>query len=616
MAGVVIGLFVLLVGIYIFINTFNINKYLPQITQQVSQAIGREVKVQRAKLHFSLIEGVAASVEGILIGDDPLFGDRPFLTIGQIRCGVRLGPLLTKRQIEVSYIRIHSPEVNLIKGKNGTFNFESLMKAPPAAQPQPASSSGGGQAKPSAKPPSLPLLLVSTFQIEKAKVNYVDYSFTPPMEFVAKDIDIEVIDFSLQEPFKIKAEASLFSDRPNVHVNALGRLDLNLQQARLDDGHVNVDLAMIDIKKLNKSLAALEPAGIQSVKGTMNVVASQMVAGAGGLLVLSLEGQLIDGQVVSKLLAVPIDKILVKFDASESKINLKDFSLALGSGQVHAQGVVKDYMTRQQFDFNVDVDQLPLGEIIDQTKYPAQIKGLLTGNVKINGAGFTPEAMDQITGQSLFSIADGELVGVNIVQTVLGHIKIIPGLGDAVESQLSPELRQKIGGKNTVIDKADVKTRIERSNVIIDTAELQAQGFRLSAHGNVGFDQTIAMQAELVLLKELARALMASAHEMEALADENQEIHIPVQITGKASALSIVPDMNYLSKRILVNQGSKQLEKVIEKNPEVKQILDIFTGGGRSQPSNGAPDADTDQTESAPQESPEKKLLDNLFKGF
>jgi uncharacterized protein involved in outer membrane biogenesis len=612
--GVVIVLAVLFVALVIFVNTFNLNKYLPQITQQASQSIGREVKIENAKLHFSVLKGVAASVEGVLVGDDPAFGTRPFLTVGQIRCGVRFLPLLTKRRVEVSYILIHSPEVNIIKGKNGKFNFESMMK--PA--PSPSSPSGGasqGQApSPSTPPPSLPVLLVSSFQIDKAKVTYADQSMTPPMEFAAQDIDVEVTDFSLTEPFKIKAEASLFSPAPNVRINGLGRLDMNQQQVRLDDVHVDADLSAIDIKKLNKTVPALEPVGIQSIKGNMNAVASQMLAGAGGLLVLSLEGQLSDARVALKPLAVPVDKIFMKFDASESKINVKEFFLGLASGEVRGQGVVKDYMTTQQFEFNADVNHLPLGEIIDQKNYPAQIKGSLSGNIKINGQGFTPEAMNKLAGESVFSIADGELVNMNIVKSVLDSISVLPGL-TGIEEKLPPDFRQKISGKDTIIDKADVKTRIGESKVMIDTAQLEVQGCRLSAHGDAGFDQTIAMTTEMVFLKELAGALIASTKQLAALADESGEIHFPVNIKGKIPALSIMPDMNYISKTLLVNEGSKQLEKVIEKNPEVKKFLDIFTGGGQGNPSEDS--SNTSKQEPAnSQDSTGKKLLNNFLKGF
>jgi uncharacterized protein involved in outer membrane biogenesis len=614
--GIVIVIVLIFVGLVIFINTFNLNKYLPQITQQASKAIGREVKIERAHLHFSLLKGVAASVEGIFVGEDPQFGNRPFLTVGNIRCGVRFMPLVTKRQVEVSYVTIQSPEITLIKGTNGKFNFESLMKAAQPADASSAPSTGGGSSAPA--PANLPVLLVNSFRLEKAKVTYADQSFNPPMEFAAKDIDIEVTDFSLTEAFKIKADASLFSAQPNVHVNGLGRIDMNLQQIRLDDVHMNADLSAIDVAKLNKTVAALEPVGLQSIQGQFNATTSQMLAGAGGLLVLSLEAELSDGQVRLKMLGAPLDKITMKFDASESKINVKEFSLNLATGEVHGQGVVNDYMTTQEFEFNVDVKEIPLETALDQKAYPAQIKGSLSGNTKISGAGFTPEALEKMIGQSTFTILNGELVGMNILQSVLGRITIIPGLADAVESQLSAELRQKIGGKNTKIDKADVRTRIANSNVLIDEAQVEAQGFRLSANGRAGFDQTLAMKAEMVLLKELAGALMASAKQMAALADENGEIHIPVNITGKLPSLSFMPDMNYLSKRLIVNEGSKHLDKVIEKNPEVKQILDIFTGGGKKSSQPAETQDETSDPESAPSEeqSPEKKLLNSIFKGF
>ncbi|GEM_PF-5170633 len=610
-----------LISIIVFVQTVDVNKYLPQLTQQLGHSIGRKVNIQQADLYFSLTQGVSVDVHGISVGDNKFFSDQPFLRIDGVHCGVGLIPLLTKRQIAVSRIEIRAPKLTIIKNKAGKFNFESMI---------PESSDKPGSAKEKAEKSSpeksksfvLPLLLVNAFKIEGGEVAYMDRSLTPAMEFTVNKVDAQVIDFSLTDPFTIKLDAAVLSQEQNVHVKGAGRLDLRLQQARLDDFHFDMDISQVDLDQLNKIVPAVGPLGLQpGLRGTIQAVASQMVVGASGILVLSLEGQLSDGRIPMKILAQPIEQLSVKFDANESKIRVKEFSMSLSTGQVHGQANVKDYLTQQQFDLSADFDQLPLGEVLDQKKSPAQIKGSLSGSVKLNGHGFTPKDMDKITGQSAFSITHGELVNMNIVKMVLGRITIIPGLAQIVENQLSAEWQNKIGGKTIKIDKADVKTHIERSNVVVDDAKLQSQGFTMAAHGNVGFDQSLSMDAQLVLSKELSDFLISSAKGMKALVDEQGEIQIPVNISGKLSAPVFIPDMSYLGKRLLVNEGGDQLQKIFDKNPEVKQILDIFMGGKEDPPANqeqdgSSPTNNTDQSSGNKENSGQDFLNDLFKKGF
>jgi hypothetical protein len=59
----------------------------------------------------------------------------------------------------------------------------------------------------------------------------------------------------------------------------------------------------------------------------------------------------------------------------------------------------------------------------------------------------------------------------------------------------------------------------------------------------------------------------------------------------------VQPDTAYLSKKLLLEQGKDQLQKILEKNPQVQGVLNAIFGG----PSQG--EASSDQ--SAPQSGTE-----------
>lgn len=606
-------LFVVLsfVGLYIFVRTFDINKYLPQITQQVSQTIGRQVTIDKAVLNLSINQGIVVDVMGIALAEDPQFSKESFVSIQHVHCGVSLLPFFTKQQIAVNSIEIKSPEVHIIRNASGVSNYESIIEATKPKEPAPSQGSSSGAPGQTNAPVALPKLLVNSFQILDAKIVYVDQAAQPPVNLSLEKVDAKVIGFSLTDPFKIQLDAAIFAQAQNIHIDGTGRIDPNLQQARLDDVRFSTDLSLLNIEKMHKDIAGLSALGLKSgLSGTIEAVISQMVVGSKGLLVLSLDGKLSGGRIALKMLASPIEALTAKLDVTESRIKMSDFSFNLGSGQISGSVNVNDYLTLQSFETNTAISGLILEEVIEQASSPVKVKGALSGTVKLSGQGFSPEAMDKILGQAEFGLTKAELVNVNIIKSILEKIPVLSALSEVAGSQLTEDLQNKLGGSSTKISQAKVKSRIELSKVFIDDAQISGEDFTLASHGSVGFDQAVDLDAELRLSKETSESLIESAKDMDALLDENGEIHFPVKITGKIPDLTYMPDLTYISKLLIVNKGGGQLQKVLEKNPEAKKILDIFTGGDKSV------EEENDGGEEEEKKPDGKKLLKDLLKGF
>ena len=231
--------------------------------------------------------------------------------------------------------------------------------------------------------------------------------------------------------------------------------------------------------------------------------------------------------------------------------------------------------------------------------------------------GFSSDALKQISGKSEVNLKDAELVNVNIIKSILEKIPVLSSFSQVAESKLSQDFQNKIAGDSTKISHAVIKTRIEQASIFVDDFQLMAEKFTLASHGQVGFDQVVDLQAELKFTKEMSEELIESAKDMEALADENREIHFPVNISGQLPSLNYVPDIAYISKLLIVNKGGGELQKVLEKNPEAKRILDIFTGGEKD-PNQGQENVQpggesSGQTDEQPTQG--QKLLKGLLQG-
>ena len=134
-ASVVAALLVIAVALPFFID---VNRYRPQIEQQLQSSLGR--KVQLGTIHLSLLSG-GIGVDKFAVAEDPAFGSEPFLTAGSLNVGVQLLPMLFSKAIRIDAITIRQPQVRLVRGAQGKWNFSTLGAADKA---MPRSGPGSG----------------------------------------------------------------------------------------------------------------------------------------------------------------------------------------------------------------------------------------------------------------------------------------------------------------------------------------------------------------------------------------------------------------------------------------------------------------------------------------
>jgi AsmA protein len=118
---IVAGVLIVLVLIVPFL--IPVNQFRPTIEEKASAALGR--KVELGNLSLSLISG-SLSADNISIGDDPKFSSSPFLTAKSLNVGVEIMPLIFSKTLNVTDVRIASPQVTLLRNAAGVWNYSSL----------------------------------------------------------------------------------------------------------------------------------------------------------------------------------------------------------------------------------------------------------------------------------------------------------------------------------------------------------------------------------------------------------------------------------------------------------------------------------------------------------
>src|SRR5688572_22556427 len=137
------GLLVLAIGgLAVFAMTFDPNKYKGQVEAAVKEKTGRTLKLA-GNLELAFWPSLGAKVAGVTLSERA--SDQQFLALESAHASVAVLPLL-RGAVLVDGIRVAGLKANVVKDKQGKFNFADLTEGEAAKKPAPAPEKGAGAA--------------------------------------------------------------------------------------------------------------------------------------------------------------------------------------------------------------------------------------------------------------------------------------------------------------------------------------------------------------------------------------------------------------------------------------------------------------------------------------
>ncbi len=213
-AGTVGALVVLVVGLTLLLQTGAVSSRVKDlVVPRVSTALGRQVTVADAKLR--IFPHTRVALTGTVVAGRP--GEPPLAQMEAFEVGVRLWPLLTSlgKDVQVSGIRLVRPILNLVRAKDGTWNYEGLG-GEPKEKPAPASKEPAG---------SQATVLVDRASIEGGEVHYIDTLLGDKAAVALSRIDFSAEHVGLGHPLDAKLSAAVVNPQKNfearVHASKL-----------------------------------------------------------------------------------------------------------------------------------------------------------------------------------------------------------------------------------------------------------------------------------------------------------------------------------------------------------------------------------------------------------
>ncbi len=605
------------IGLTVFLKTLDVNKFKPQIVEQLQKTMGRNVTLGNIALKLSLTSGIAVELKDFSIAEDPAFGQNNFMNVNAVSLNVDAMAYLKSKTVSVTKLSIEKPQVTLVRNEAGVFNYQSIVDhATGANQTSGTPTNGTAQpatTNPSASPAALPLILVKSIELNNGEVTYQDKMPATLMTVPLKDIDVRINNFSLDKPFIIDAKLSVFSQNQNIQSNGQVAIDMTAQSAEVNRLTVKSDLSQLSTDQLKQAIASLAPVNFDGgMKGLVNVTVDKLKAGSAGLTSMNANVQLTQGEVKLKEVYTPFTQMAADVDLTESDVMIKNFSTDFASGRITVQGRLDDYLKAQKPTFKIDVNQIQVAQIIDPATLPAKVEGKIALQLSGQAQGIAPEQLKtSLTGNGSFNLTEGKIKDMNLLKTILDSMASIPGVGAGLKEQISASLpdsyKERLELKDTIIDNCQTTLNLVNGAVQFNDLSVQSSGVHVSMNGQIDLDQNIVLDGEVALDEVLSSVIVSNNEAFSYMLNDQKEIAIPLsRYQGKLAQIRVLPDFKDFATNAVVNKGKEELKNVLFKALDIK--------GASNQPAQNSQTPNGTQPASNPQEpSAEQKAIESLI---
>ena len=575
----------LIVTVLLLPSLIDLNTYKDQYQPIIEEALNRKITLR--DLRLTIIPRVGVRIVGFTVMDDPTFSSTPFASLTSLDIGVKLLPLLTGH-IEVEEIALKEPVVSLLKNQHGVLNVSTIGKQGPPPSPEP-----GKEAPPT--PPveggplrALAMLAVDRVTLDHGTLTYRDQSTPTPGEYTVQDLNVRLqsvrlgdmprlhVDAVVQPyniPLNIEGAVGPLMDTLDLKTIelavALGKTTATITGSAVG-GHATMTLAspVINTAHLPMALPLAKPVEIRDVHieaeahypakpntppleaATIKVLRFAVVLGNS---TINVNGNVLDGE--ARLMATstaintadlpiilplrkPVEMKDIKLSAGMKGQDAKvdNLSLTLFGGQLLSQAGLTLGSSNPLFDGKVNLQGVQLGPVIEALMDTLTMSGTANARMAVQGRGFSKMAlMSELEGNGSFTVKDGTIEGVNLLQEAMALLKAVGVTLDTTKATVFSTIDGNFGIKQGVIN-------VER--FLMDSHDFQASGT-----GAIGLDRTLNLKTTLSVSEALTKQIVTATPALR-MAMAGNRMTVPMLITGTVQAPVYALDTKALTGKV------------------------------------------------------------------
>lgn len=286
---------------------------------------------------------------------------------------------------------------------------------------------------------------------------------------------------------------------------------------------------------------------------------------------------------------VPYSNLALAAAFSGDRVTIDSLKLNAFDGAVGASGVATIGPT-PTFDLKFNADKVDVQKALaaQKSKAAATIKGNLTANVTIAGSG---KEFDQIKptlrGNGVGNLENGKLLGVNVVSQALKKVDNLPGIGSLVPNNVVNHHPELFKSNDTDIQEAKLTFQIQGPRIITHDLKVTSLDYSLLGDGWFDMDRQIDLGARILLSPSFSKELIESRKNVAYLANNDNQVEIPLRVTGQLPKPAVLPDVTVLAQRAASHALSDKLGGFLGKKGG--GLGGLLGGGNNGNGSSGKP---------------------------
>jgi AsmA protein len=588
------GLLVLvLVAVAVFAMTFEPNRYKGQVEAAVKEKTGRTLKLA-GNLELAFWPSLGAKVAGVSLSETDSAAE--FLSLESAQVSVAVLPLL-RGAVLVDGIRISGLKANVVKDKQGRFNFSDLTegdaKKPAAAAP---AEKGGGA----------PIAFdIASVRIERSSVAYRDLA--SEQEIALSDIDLSSGRVADRASGKLKLSVQAKGRNPDLDAKLqlagdykidlpaktyeVSGLDLRLAgiaaQKKLDlamTGSVKADAAKetlaadlktkfdestiqakfglakfsapaytfdVDIDKLNVDRYMPQADGKPAAKGAPAKPGAQQETPVdlSALKGLNANGKLHVGALQVRGLKLADVRADVK--AANGRADIAPHSANLYEGRV--AGALSLQADGNRIALKEDLSGIAIGPLLRDVAQKDMLEGKGNIALDVNAAGPTVEAMKRaLAGSARVQLKDGAYKGFNLAEALR---KAKAALGGSREEKAA-------AGETKQTDFSEMSASFAIKNGVAHNEDLEVKAplFRIGGRGDIDIGNS--------RLDYTTKATVVGTSKGQGGAELEQlsGLTVPVKLSGPFDDIKYDVQYGAVASDLAKSKAGEKVKENLEKN--------------------------------------------------
>jgi len=563
-----IALSVVLILLAVVVITFDVNDYRGPIQAQLQSQLGRPVTL--GPMDLALFPP-RFEVKNLVIREDPDFaGQRPFIQAEQVGVSAKLLPLL-RGGVEVTSLDLRQPVIELIKNRQGVWNFSSLA---------PLSAGGGEAPKEPGRPRSLSLASLS---VEDGQVAVTDHE-AQKERAVYSNIDLSLKDLAPDTPFSVELGINLPGEGgQEVQLHGTGG-PLTEGSLAASAFHGTVDLNNVRLSALRDFLR--EPILADS-DGT--ITGESQIDLQSGTAVVQGEIDIQDARVRAVELGFPIaGQYSLKSDLNSGRITVEKGTVGLGSTIVSVHGNLETKPVPTRLDLRVKADKLALAEVTRlapafgvSVPQNLDFQGLLSGEFQVQGTTAKPELTGTVSASGVRASGKDlpQPIEIQAVRFSLGRNEIKSNDFAVLSGETAVNSRVAVrdyAAKTPVID-----ARLEAPNARFAAIVAMAKVYGVTALNNVTGNGTLSFKMRLAgpVQSLTGDAVLRALNGHSEVAFDGVEVsgtNLSREISAIAGFLKPTGDGRELTTISKMN-GTINIRNGVARTDDLKAILNLGT---------------------------------------